>query len=294
MKTRTFRRVLASTVFAGVLTVAGVASADGPIKTEKNAGFTMSDPTGDDDGPGTYKYPTDAVYKPGSFDIVEFQVVPGGSTTEFRIKVNAKIEDPWDSQAWGGNGFSIQMVFIHIDTDHKAGSGVLDGLPGTNVRFNPDEAWDRAVIISPQGAIRVNSEIDQKCPQWKDRIVVPRVTRALMFSSNSVQAPLWPPMLSTQNGLEIDRQPCVLSFWYMYFVYKCPFRSKLTVSARTAGATARSPTAATKRVARVIWRTGRPSGRLPDPTASRRWSPPCCTSTGSRAASAPDRRRAAR
>jgi carbohydrate-binding DOMON domain-containing protein len=35
------------------------ARADGPIKTDKNAGFTMSDPTGDDDGPGTYKYPTD-------------------------------------------------------------------------------------------------------------------------------------------------------------------------------------------------------------------------------------------
>ena len=25
-------------------------------------------------------------------------------------------------------------------------------------------------------------------------------------------------MLSTQNGLDIDRQPWVLSFWYMYFV----------------------------------------------------------------------------
>src|SRR5258708_6480348 len=37
-------------------------------------------------------------------------------------------------------------------------------------------------------------------------------TRALMFSSNSVQAPLWPPMLSTQNGFEMERQPWVLSF----------------------------------------------------------------------------------
>jgi len=44
------------------------------------------------------------------------------------------------------------------------------------------------------------------------------LTRALMASSNSVQAPLWPPMLSIQNGLDIDRQPWVASFWYMYFV----------------------------------------------------------------------------
>jgi carbohydrate-binding DOMON domain-containing protein len=170
-----FRRLLVSTaLLAGV----GTAYADGPIKTEKNAGFTMSDPTGDDNGPGAYTYPTDAVYKAGSFDITEFQVVPGGSTTEFRVKVNAKIEDPWDSAAWQGNGFSVQMVFIHIDTDHKAGSGVQDGLPGTNVRFAADEAWDRVVIISPQGPTRVNSEIDLKCPQWKKNIIVPKVTRA--------------------------------------------------------------------------------------------------------------------
>ena len=34
----------------------------------------LEDPSGDDDGPGTYKYPTDAVYTPGSFDMTEFEV----------------------------------------------------------------------------------------------------------------------------------------------------------------------------------------------------------------------------
>ncbi len=138
----------------------------------------LSDPVGDDDGPGTYKYPTDPVYKPGSFDITQFEVVTSGDEVEFRVSVNSRIEDPWDSAAWGGNGFSVQMVFVHIDTDHVKGSGVRDGLPGTNVRFAEDEAWDKVVIISPQGATRVNSEVDMKCPQWKDRIIVPRVTRA--------------------------------------------------------------------------------------------------------------------
>ena len=149
-----------------------------PIRQGPGYGFTMTDPAGDDKGPGTYTYPTDAVYKPGSFDITEFRVVPTGDTVEFHVTVNSRIEDPWDSAAWGGNGFSVQMAFIHIDTDHQKGSGVRDGLPGTNVRFAEDEAWDRVVIISPQGPTRVNSEIEQKAPQWKDRIVVPRITRA--------------------------------------------------------------------------------------------------------------------
>ena len=79
-----------------------------------NGAVTISDPVGDDNGPGTYTYPTDAVYKPGSFDITEFQVVPDGDKVEFRVTVNSRIEDPWDSLAWGGNGFSLQMAFIQI------------------------------------------------------------------------------------------------------------------------------------------------------------------------------------
>ncbi|MBI5067726.1 MAG: hypothetical protein HZB56_05755 [Deltaproteobacteria bacterium] len=154
-------------------------AADSPVKgCSPEGGFTFADPAGDDDGPGTYTYPTDAVYKPGSFDVTELQVVPKGGQVEIRVTVKSRIEDPWDSAAWNGNGFSVQMAFVHIDTDHQKGSGVRQGLPGTNVRFAEDEAWDRVVIISPQGPARVNSEIGLKASQWKDRIVVPRVTRA--------------------------------------------------------------------------------------------------------------------
>lgn len=178
MHATTTARFLAVALLAGLATPGITAEGVKPPVCTPGGGLTFFDPVGDDDGPGTYTYPTDAVYKPGSFDITEFQVVPSGNQVEFRVTVKARIEDPWDSPAWGGNGFSVQMVFIHIDTDHKAGSGVRDGLPGTNVRFAADEAWDRVVIISPQGRTRVNSEIDQKCPQWKDRIIVPTVTRA--------------------------------------------------------------------------------------------------------------------
>lgn len=165
-------------ILRALLAVASLAALCAALPAAAGTVVKLSDPVGDDDGPGTYKYPTDPVYKPGSFDMTQFEVVTSGDQVEFRVSVNARIEDPWDSAAWGGNGFSIQMVFIHIDTDHKKGSGVRDGLPGTNIRFAEDEAWDRAVIISPQGRTRVASEIDQKCPQWKDRIIIPRITRA--------------------------------------------------------------------------------------------------------------------
>ncbi len=158
---------------------AAVPAADAPAKgCSPEGGFTFSDPAGDDDGPGTFTYPTDAVYKPGSFDVTELQVVSKGDQVEIRVTVKSRIEDPWDSAAWNGNGFSVQMAFVHVDTDHQKGSGVRQGLPGTNVRFAEDEGWDRVVIISPQGPTRVNSEIGLKAAQWKDRILVPKVTRA--------------------------------------------------------------------------------------------------------------------
>lgn len=167
MHTSAARWLLAATLFVG-----------GTVRADDPGAVTLPDPTGDDNGPGEYTYPTDAVYKPGAFDITELKVVPKGDQVEFHVSVRSRIEDPWDSQAWGGNGFSVQMVAIHVDTDHLKGSGVRDGLPGFNVRFAEDEAWDKVVIISPQGPTRVNSEVEMKAAAVKDRVVVPRITRA--------------------------------------------------------------------------------------------------------------------
>ncbi len=138
----------------------------------------LVDPAGDDFGPGSYLYPTDAVYKPGSFDITSLEVKPVGEDVEFRVTVNSRIEDPWDSKAWGGNGFSVQMAFVFIDQGGQPGTGVTKGLPGLNIRFAPENAWEKVVLLSPQGPTRLNSEIDVKAADLKGNIVVPRLTRA--------------------------------------------------------------------------------------------------------------------
>ena len=100
---------------------------------------SFKDPTGDDDGPGTYKYPTDAVYKKGSFDITDVNVEKNGDKIDFTVGVNAALEDPWNMK----KGFSTQMVFIFIDTDGKEGSGHTDAPPGLNVQFAKTAAWDK-------------------------------------------------------------------------------------------------------------------------------------------------------
>lgn len=140
----------------------------------------FKDPTGDDFGPGTYKYPTDPVYKSGSFDLTSLKVSQDGDKVTFDVGVNSSLEDPWKM----GTGFSVQMVFIFIQTqDHASGGGHTEGMPGLNIKFDPPDAWDKVVIISPQGVSRVKSEVATKASKLASDVVVPTrvkgVTRTL-------------------------------------------------------------------------------------------------------------------
>jgi carbohydrate-binding DOMON domain-containing protein len=131
----------------------------------------FQDPKGDDKGPGAYVYPTDGVYAPGSFDLTEVSVEHKGDKVSFDVTVGAKLDDPWSM----GVGFATQMIFIFIDT--TPGAGHTDGLPGLNIKFKEDQAWDKVVILSPQKQSRVVSEAKVKAPEMLGDIVVPSRTK---------------------------------------------------------------------------------------------------------------------
>jgi len=141
--------------------------------------ITLADPDGDDNGPGSYKYPTHAVYKPRSFDLRKVEIVDKGDDVEIRVTVGATIEDPWDSKTWDGNGFSLQYVQLYLDTDHTKGSGFTGTLPGLGAaKFDDDEAWDKVVLISPQGKTRLSAELRAKAGNMRGAVILPRSTRA--------------------------------------------------------------------------------------------------------------------
>jgi carbohydrate-binding DOMON domain-containing protein len=134
---------------------------------------SLKDPAGDDNGPGGYTYPTDAVYKRGSFDLTGFTLKENGAKTDVSATVNANLEDPWSM----GNGFAVQMIFVFIDKDHKAGSGYTKAPSGLNIEFDPDSAWEKCIILSPQQPGRVKTEVEQKAADMKADIIVPSRTR---------------------------------------------------------------------------------------------------------------------
>jgi len=130
----------------------------------------FTDPKGDDNGPGTYTYPTDAVYKPGSFDLTKLTVTRNGSNVDFAVEQNSRLEDPWGM----GVGFSVQMIFVFVK--NKEG-GHTDVPPGLNVQFAPGHEWNKLVILSPQQKGRVLGEVSTKAASLASDILVPNSTR---------------------------------------------------------------------------------------------------------------------
>jgi carbohydrate-binding DOMON domain-containing protein len=154
--------------FGMLAVLAGVLLAGSALGQE----VVFKDPRGDDNGPGTYKYPTDTVYKPGSFDITDFKFTVKGDKADVAVTVNSALEDPWGMRV----GFAVQMIFVFIQTDETAGR-TTKGIPGINVQFGPDDGWNRCIILSPQPSGRVRGEVEIKAADRQKMIVVPNQVR---------------------------------------------------------------------------------------------------------------------
>ncbi|HEU4384493.1 MAG TPA: glucodextranase DOMON-like domain-containing protein [Anaeromyxobacteraceae bacterium] len=140
----------------------------GPVLAQE---VVFKDPVGDDHGPGKYLYPTDPVYKKGSFDLTELKVTQQGDKVTFAVSVNSDLEDPWSMPVPAN--FSVQEFFVFVQTGK---GGFTKGIPGLNVQFAPEDAWNKCVIMSPQPAGRVRAEAKQKAADLLGGIVVPNET----------------------------------------------------------------------------------------------------------------------
>jgi carbohydrate-binding DOMON domain-containing protein len=147
----------------GITAAAGLLIAGSALA---QSGISFKDPVGDDNGPGKYTYPTDQVYKRGSFDMTAFDVKVNGKKVDFAVTFNTSLEDPWRM----GGGFSVQMVFIAIKTGD---GGFKEGPPGTNVTFAEGNEWNKLVILSPQPLGKVKSEVDEKMKAQAAGVLIP-------------------------------------------------------------------------------------------------------------------------
>ena len=97
-------------------------------------GFT--DPAGDDNGPGTYVYPTCGCFNPGAFDLTELDVYTDGDDVLFVARIAGEVLNPF-----GGDQISLQRLNVYLG---NAPDGSQPALPGTNM--DTAEPW-QAVIV---------------------------------------------------------------------------------------------------------------------------------------------------
>jgi len=105
--------------------------------------WEVQDPPGDDYGPGSYTYPTDAVFAAGVLDLAGFTVGYDDENIVFKFTIHGPLNNPWGSPT----GLALQTFDVYIDRDGVSGSGNQMLLPARNARVRAEEAWDVAVTI---------------------------------------------------------------------------------------------------------------------------------------------------
>ena len=110
---------------------------------------------------GSTRYPTDTVYRKGSFDITAVDLKFKGEKVEIAVTQNSPLEDKcWSMQF----GFCVQMLFVFIQTD--AATGHTEGLPGLNVQFAPGQRLEQGhPHLAAAGGARAHRGREQGRPR---------------------------------------------------------------------------------------------------------------------------------
>lgn len=99
--------------------------------------FSLDEPVGDENGPGSYQYPTHKHFAPhkGLFDLTCFVIKKEGEYFLFELSF-VHISDPWQSRY----GFSHPLIEIYFD--NREGGDTLPFRPGSRIRFPSRAPWD--------------------------------------------------------------------------------------------------------------------------------------------------------
>jgi glucoamylase len=98
----------------------------------------VTDPSGDDNGPGTYQYPTSTNFAPGSFDITRFQVIALGSTVYLRTTLRTLVPT-------FGNVMGAQLLDIYVHTPAGTPTSTAAAFPSRN--YTIADPWSQRLEV---------------------------------------------------------------------------------------------------------------------------------------------------
>jgi hypothetical protein len=145
----------------------------------------FEDPEGDDHGPNQidaeglyYEYPTNLVFRPGSFDITRVEIFADGDRIVFRTHIDDLVYHQDASAAdWGApqpseqtcdnpnrTDLNLQKVDIYIDAIE--GVGATSGFPSRYVDIANVDAWDYGISAEGWGKWFVTSNGSNSSASW--------------------------------------------------------------------------------------------------------------------------------
>jgi glucoamylase len=98
----------------------------------------VADPAGDDNGPGTYQYPTDSSFTAGSFDLTRFQVLSDGTFAYLRVTLATLVP------TFGVlDGAQLLDVYVHVPG--ASATSTAAAFASRNYTIAPSGAWSQRV-----------------------------------------------------------------------------------------------------------------------------------------------------
>jgi len=149
---------VAATPGTTVITVVSTAADGGTAHTTRTVVWDfvpgakvldISDPTGDDNGPGNYVYPTSDNFHAGAFDITNFQVYDDSADSGniiFRLQTR-------DLSPTFGSPLGAQLVdvYVHDPAAAAADSSTAASFPQRNYQIDSGAAWSRLIEVQGFG-----------------------------------------------------------------------------------------------------------------------------------------------
>ena len=138
--------------------------------------LTTTDPANDDNGPGTYQYPTSSNFTAGSFDLTGFRV--SQTATDVYLQISLR-----DLAPTFGSNFGAQLLDIYARDPSVASTSTSSAIPQENYTIAPGDAWSERVeaqgFAPPQWVNAANASLGSAQliadpPSGTATIVLPR------------------------------------------------------------------------------------------------------------------------
>ncbi|MGA9859680.1 MAG: glucodextranase DOMON-like domain-containing protein [Solirubrobacteraceae bacterium] len=98
--------------------------------------LSATDPAGDDNGPGTYQYPTASDFQPGAFDVLGLQVSQDTTNTYIQVHI-ANLASTF------GSSFGAQLLDVYVHNPTASSTSTAAAYPQMNYTVAPADAWSQ-------------------------------------------------------------------------------------------------------------------------------------------------------